>query len=75
MISYTDYDDDMKSTCDGCFPLINNIISRASKEQNNVTLSSDEVKYTTAGRSGKKMLWMKQMLKEYNVRHDVMTLV
>jgi len=39
-----------------------------------VSLSTAEVEYITAGSSCSQLVWMKQMLKEYNVEHDVLTL-
>lgn len=74
VISYTD-DYERNSTCDECFPLVNDIISWIIKEQNYVTLSFDEAEYTITGSTGKKLLWMKQMFKECNVGQDFMILV
>lgn len=70
MISFNGYDDN-----DGCFFIVNNIISWVSKEKIIIILSSDEAKFSTAGISGKQLLWMKKMLKECNVGQDVMTFV
>jgi hypothetical protein len=51
----------------------NNLISWFSKKQNSVTLSTAEVEYIAAGSSCSQLVWMKQMLKEYNVEQDVLT--
>ncbi|XP_050874995.1 secreted RxLR effector protein 161-like [Lathyrus oleraceus] len=65
---------DRKSTYGGCFFLGNNLISWFSKKQNSVSLSIVEAEYITAGSSCSQLIWMKQMLEEYNVQQDVMTL-
>ncbi|XP_050918396.1 secreted RxLR effector protein 161-like [Lathyrus oleraceus] len=67
-------DDDRKSTSEGCFFLVNNFISWFSKKQSNVSLSTTEAEYIPAGSSYSQLIWMKQMLEEYNVQKYVMTL-
>ena len=52
----------------------NNLISWFSKKQNCVSLSTAEAEYIAVGSSCSQLVWMKQMLSEYNVRQDVMTL-
>jgi hypothetical protein len=79
LIGYCDADwagtaDDRKSTSGGCFFLRNNLISWFSQKQNSVALSTTEVEYIAAGSSCSQLVWMKQMLKEYNVQQDVLTL-
>ncbi|XP_058733169.1 secreted RxLR effector protein 161-like [Vicia villosa] len=66
--------DDRKSTSGGCFFLGSNLISWFSKKQNCVSLSTAEVEYISAGSSCSLLVWMKQMLTEYNVPQNVMTL-
>ncbi|WJX83409.1 hypothetical protein P8452_66072 [Trifolium repens] len=66
--------DDRKSTSGGCFFLGNNLISWFSKKQNCVALSTAEAEYIATGSSCSQLLWMKQMLSEYNVEQDVLTL-
>ena len=72
LMGYSDADcvgsaDDRKSTSGGCFFLVNNLIFWFSKKQNCVSLSTAEVEYIAAGSSCFQLVWMKQMLKEYNV--------
>jgi len=43
------------------------MISWFSKKQNYVSLSTVEAEYIVAGISCYQLVWMKQMLKEYNV--------
>jgi hypothetical protein len=66
--------DDRKSTSGGCFFLGNNLISWFSKKQNCVALSTAEAEYIAAGSSCSQLVWMKQMLKEYDVEQDILTL-
>jgi hypothetical protein len=66
--------DDRKSTSGGCFFLGNNLISWFSKKQNCVSLSTAEAEYIAAGSSCSQLVWMKQILSEYNVTQEVMTL-
>ncbi|KAK2449059.1 hypothetical protein QL285_008290 [Trifolium repens] len=66
--------DDRKSTSGGCFFLGSNLISWFSKKQNCVALSTAEAVYVAAGSSCTQLVWMKQMLKEYDVEQDVITL-
>lgn len=39
-----------------------------------MSLSIVELEYIVAGNNNAKLLWMKQMLSEYNVTQDIMTL-
>ncbi|KAL0553674.1 hypothetical protein IC582_007575 [Cucumis melo] len=65
---------DRKSTSGGCFFLGNNIVSWFSKKQNCVSLSTVEAEYIAVGSGCTQMLWMKNMLNEYGIIQDVMTL-
>ncbi|WJX64416.1 hypothetical protein P8452_49197 [Trifolium repens] len=66
--------EDRKNTSGGCFFLGTNLISWFSKKQNCVALSTAEAEYIAAGSSCSQLVWMKQMLKEYNVEQDALTL-
>src|SRR4030043_2348472 len=44
------------------------------QETNCVSLSTAKAEYIVAGSSCSQLIWMKQMLKEYNVEKDVLTL-
>ncbi|KAL0536608.1 hypothetical protein IC582_025562 [Cucumis melo] len=66
--------DDRKSTSGGCFFLGNNLLSWFSKKQNYVSLSTAEAEYIAVGSGCTQMIWMKNMLNEYGIIQDVMTL-
>ncbi|KAK2417316.1 putative mitochondrial protein [Trifolium repens] len=66
--------DDRKSTSGGCFFLGANLISWFSKKQNCVALSTAEAEYVAAGSCCSQLVWMKQMLKEYDVEQNALTL-
>ncbi|WJX52062.1 hypothetical protein P8452_38206 [Trifolium repens] len=66
--------DDRKSTSGGYFFLGTNLISWFSKKQNCVALSTAEAEYIAAGSSCSQLVWMKQMLKEYDVEQNALTL-
>ncbi|CAM8916946.1 unnamed protein product [Rhodiola kirilowii] len=79
LVGYCDADwagnaEDHKSTSGGCLLLGNNLVSWFSKTQNNISLSTAEAEYIAARSCCTQMLWMKQMLEEYGVNQDVMTL-
>jgi len=79
LMGYRDADwagsaDDRKSTSGGCFFLGNNLVSWFSKKQNYVSLSTTESEYIVAGSSCSQLVWMKQMLEEYDVQKNVLTL-
>lgn len=67
-------DDDRKNKYDGCFLLANNMISWDNKEQLNVTLSPGEAKHIFVEGNDKKLQWINQMIKVYNLGQDDMSL-
>ncbi|XP_058767600.1 uncharacterized mitochondrial protein AtMg00810-like [Vicia villosa] len=79
LVGYYDVDwvggaDDRKSTSGGCFFLGNHLISSLSKKQNCVSFSTAEVENIEARSNYSQLMWIKQMLKEYSVKQDVMKL-
>ncbi|GAA0162916.1 hypothetical protein LIER_18907 [Lithospermum erythrorhizon] len=64
---------DRKSISGRCFFLGNNLLSWFNKKQNSVSLCVAEVEYIAVGSSCSQLLWMKQMLEEYNVRQGALT--
>ena len=65
--------DDRKSTSGGCFYLQNNLMSWHRKKQNSISLSTAEAEYIAAGSCCAQLLWMKQMLKDYEFDLDTLT--
>jgi len=49
-------------------------VSWFNKKQIYVSLSTTEAEYIAAGSSCSQLVWMKQMLEEYDVKQDVLTL-
>ncbi|GAA0142953.1 hypothetical protein LIER_03743 [Lithospermum erythrorhizon] len=52
----------------------NNLVSWSSKKHNSVSLTTVEAEYIAARSSCTQLLWMKQILEEYNGRHGAMIL-
>ncbi|KAH9780169.1 hypothetical protein KPL71_007985 [Citrus sinensis] len=78
MIGYSDAygagnADDRKSIIRGCFYLGNNLVSWHSKKQNSISLSTAEAEYIAAGSCCTQLLWMKQMLVDYGMVEDTLT--
>ena len=79
LIGYCDADwggsaDDKKNISGGCFFLGNNLVSWFSKKQNFVSLLTAEAEYIADGSTCSELVWMKQMLEEYDVKQGVLTL-
>ena len=66
--------DDRKSTSGCCFYLGKNLISWRNKNQNTISLSTSEVECIAAGSCCTQLLWMKQMLEDYDIVLDCLTL-
>ncbi|KAA0048308.1 gag-pol polyprotein [Cucumis melo var. makuwa] len=73
-IYWAGFTDDRKSASSGCFFLGNNLISWFSKKQNSVSLSTAEAEYIAVGSGCTQLIWMKNMLHEYEITQDVMTM-
>ena len=72
LVGYSDSDYagdkvDRKSTSGTCQFLGRSLVSRSSKKQNSVSLSTAEAEYIAAGSCCAQLLWMKQTLKDYDV--------
>ena len=65
--------DARKSITGGCFYLGNNLVSWHSKKQNSISLSTVEAEYIAARSYCTKLLWMKQMLANYGMVQDTLT--
>lgn len=72
-VDWTGSANDRKRKFEGCFFSGNNLISWFSKKQNCVSFSTAVTEYIAAESSCSQLLWMKQLLKDYNVEHDLMT--
>ena len=65
--------DDRKSTTGGCFYLGNNLVTWHSKKHNLISLFTTEAKYIAAGNCCTQLLWMKQILADYGMVQDTLT--
>ncbi|KAI9168685.1 hypothetical protein LWI28_000459 [Acer negundo] len=63
--------DDRKSTSGGCFFLGNNLVSWFCKKQKSISLSMAEAEYIATGSGCTQLLWMKQMLVDYEFNQEV----
>ena len=66
--------DDRKSTSGGCFYLGNNLVAWYSKKQNSISLSTAEAEYIAAGSCCTQLLWMKQMVSDYGLCQNTLTI-
>ncbi|XP_022873960.1 uncharacterized protein LOC111392799 [Olea europaea var. sylvestris] len=66
--------DDRKSTSGGCFYMGSNLVAWLSKKQNSISLSTAEAEYIAAGSCCTQLLWMKQMLSDYEINQETMTI-
>ena len=66
--------DDCKSTSGRCFFVGNNLIAWHSKKQNAISLSTVEVEYIATKSCCTQLLWLKQILSDYGLEQNVMTL-
>ena len=78
LVGFSDADwagnaDDRKSTFGGCFCLGNNLVSWFSKKQKFISLSTAEAEYIAAGSCCTQLLWMKQMLEDYGISQEGLT--
>ncbi|KAL3634479.1 hypothetical protein CASFOL_021533 [Castilleja foliolosa] len=80
LVGYTDSDwagdvVDRKSTTGGCFFLGSNLISWYSKKQNCISLSTAESKYIAAGSACTRLLWMNQMIEDFGLQSQILTVL
>jgi hypothetical protein len=59
---------DRKSTSATCQFLGTSLVSRASKKQNSVTLSTVKAEYIVTGHCCAQLLWMRQTLRDYDYK-------
>ncbi|XP_051137542.1 uncharacterized mitochondrial protein AtMg00810-like [Andrographis paniculata] len=71
---WADCCDDRKSTTSGCFYIGDNIVNWCSKKQNSISLSTAEAEYIAAGSCCAQLLWIRQMLHDYGIGQDSLTL-
>lgn len=77
LVGFSDADwagdlDDRKSTTGGCFYLENNLVSWYIRKQNCVFLSTAESEYVTVGNCCSQLLWMNQMVSDYDLNSDTL---
>jgi len=77
--AFTDADwagniDTRKSTSGGCFYVGNNLTSWLCKTQNYVSLSTAKAEYISASSCCTQMIWLKNMMKDYDLFQDCMNL-
>jgi hypothetical protein len=80
LIGYSDADwawckIDRKSTSGTCQFLGRSLVSRASKKQNPVALSTAEAEYIAAGHCCAQLLWMRQTLRDYGYKLSKVSLL
>jgi hypothetical protein len=66
--------DDRKSTSGRCYYIGTNMIAWSSKKQNFISLSIAEVEYIAVGNCYTQLLWIKQMLEDYRVSEEKMSI-
>ena len=78
LVGYLDADwagsvDDGKITSGECFYLETNLVSRMSKKQNSVSLSTTIAEYIAAGSCYTQLLWMKKLLHDYGILQETIS--
>jgi hypothetical protein len=73
LVGYSDFDYtgckvERKSTTGTCQLLGRSLVSRSSKKQNSVALSTAEAKYISAGSYCAQILWMKATLNDFGIK-------
>lgn len=79
LVGFSDADwagdvNERKSTSGACFFLGNNLVSWFSRKQNCVSLSTVEAEYVSAGSCCSQLIWMKQMLGDYGLSSNTLTM-
>jgi hypothetical protein len=65
---------DRKSTTGFCFKVFNCTVMRSSKKQHSVAMSTTEAEYVALGQATSEACWIKNILLEFNVNIDFVTL-
>ena len=66
--------EDRKNTSDACFLIGDCLVAWLSKKQNSISLSIAKVEYITNGSCCTQLLWMKQMLCDYEIEQETMNI-
>ena len=79
LVGYYDNDwvgnlDDRKSTSGGCFFLGKNLVSWFNRKRNCISLFIVEAEYIATGSGCTQLIWMRNMLKDYGIFGEVLTL-
>lgn len=66
--------EDYKNTSGGCFYIGNSFVSLHSRKQKSISLSTSKAKYIAASSGCTQLLWIKQMVRDYELEQGTMSL-